>query len=84
MLNINKPETDKTTNKGKKPVTFNRVIRIVFGIIMIAVYLGMGILMLMNYFEIRQIIAQLLGALFIVYGIFRAYRQIKGIDYTNR
>lgn len=84
MLNINKPETDKTTDKGKKPATFNRVIRIVFGIIMIAVYLGMGILMLMNYFEIRQIIAQLLGALFIVYGIFRAYRQIKGIDYTNR
>lgn len=84
MLNINKPETDKTTDKGKKLATFNRVIRIVFGIIMIAVYLGMGILMLMNYFEIRQIIAQLLGALFIVYGIFRAYRQIKGIDYTNR
>ena len=40
--------------------------------------------MLLNYFGIKQYIAVFLGVLFIVYGIFRGYRQFKGMDYTNR
>lgn len=71
-------------HEGKKPFSLSRILRITFGIFMILVYLGMGALMLLNYFGIKQYIAVFLGVLFIVYGIFRGYRQFKGMDYTNR
>lgn len=58
--------------------------RMVFGLIMIVVYVGMGILLLINFFgwqgELLQWLRIVGGILFIVYGIWRAYRQFKGID----
>lgn len=58
--------------------------RMIFGIIMIIVYIGMGVLILINFFGwgpgFMQWMRWILGVLFIVYGLWRAYRQFKGID----
>jgi cytochrome c biogenesis protein CcdA len=57
--------------------------RLVFGIIMIIVYVGMGILLLINFFRWGESYTWLRiggGILFVIYGIWRAIRQIKGID----
>lgn len=58
--------------------------RMVFGIIMIIVYVGMGVLLLINYFQWSGDLLTWLrwvgGILFIIYGIWRAIRQFWGID----
>ncbi len=68
----------------KNPSGTPQVMRNVFGIIMIIVYVGMGVLFLCGAFSwltgswawLRWVG----GVLFIVYGIWRAYRQFKGVD----
>ena len=61
----------------------NRVMRTIFALIMIIVYIGVGVLLLINFFNwdasidwIRWII----GIVMIIYGVFRAYRYFAGID----
>ncbi len=58
--------------------------RNIFGIIMIIIYVGMGVLLLCNYFswmgEDWSWLKWTGGVLFIVYGVWRGYRQFKGID----
>lgn len=61
----------------------NRIMRGIFGVIMIIVYVGMGVLLLINYFNwdgnwswTRYVV----GVVLIIYGLWRAYRQVKGID----
>ncbi len=58
--------------------------RVVFGIIMIIIYVGMGILLLINFFGWHGELLTWLrwggGILFIIYGIWRAIRQFWGID----
>lgn len=61
----------------------NRIMRSIFGIIMIVVYVGMGVLLLINYFNwggdwawTRYVV----GVVLIIYGFWRAYRQVSGID----
>lgn len=63
-----------------------KAVRIFFGIFMIFVYLGMAYLLLINFFDwssepmwtyIRYAFAIVLA----LYGLYRCYRQIKGIDY---
>lgn len=50
--------------------------RIVFGIFMVCIYIGMGVLMLIDFFHWTWAWARYgLAALFIIYGIWRAYRQ---------
>ncbi|MCC8037494.1 MAG: hypothetical protein LUC85_05840 [Bacteroidales bacterium] len=59
------------------------VARTIFGIIMIAIYVGMGVLMIINFFQWNpqwDWARWLLAAVFIVYGVWRAYRQFAGID----
>ena len=59
------------------------VMRNIFGIIMIIVYVGMGVLLLINYFGWSGDWAwtrYVEGVMLVIYGIWRAYRQIKGID----
>lgn len=60
--------------------------RNIFGIIMIIIYVGMGVLLLCNYFKWMDNGWEWLrwtgGILFIVYGLWRGYRQFKGIDRT--
>lgn len=61
----------------------NKVMRAIFGIIMIIVYVGMGVLLLINFFGwdgdwawTRYVV----GVMLVIYGLWRAYRQVKGID----
>lgn len=61
----------------------NRIMRSIFGIIMIVIYIGMGVLLLINYFNwggdwawTRYVV----GVVLIIYGFWRAYRQVSGID----
>lgn len=64
-----------------------RPVAIAFGIFMIIVYIGVGVLLLCNTFEwdpsftwVRIVI----GILLIIYGVFRGYRQFAGTDYYNK
>ncbi|MDE6099204.1 MAG: hypothetical protein K2L80_02650 [Muribaculaceae bacterium] len=64
----------------------HKIIRAFFGIFMVILYVGMGILLLMNMFNwssdwtwCRYIV----GIALIAYGIFRGYRQYSGTDYYN-
>lgn len=68
----------------KKKSNMPRLMRNIFGVIMIIIYVSMGVLFLMGAFPWLSGSWEWLrwagGALFIVYGIWRAYRQFKGID----
>ena len=60
-----------------------KMIRTVFGIIMILIYVGMGVLLLINFFGWQSDWAwtrYIVGVVLIIYGFWRAYRQYKGID----
>ena len=61
-----------------------RTARTIFGIFMIIIYVGMGVLLLINFFKWEsgpwEWLRWARGNLFIVYGFWRAYRQFKGID----
>lgn len=57
----------------------------IFGIIMIIVFIGMGVLLFIGFFNPIfgpgwQWLRWVGGVIFILYGIFRGYRQFKGID----
>ena len=62
-----------------------KAFRILFGVFMILVYFIMAYLLLVNFFKwntepwltLRYVFAAILA----LYGIYRCYRQIKGIDY---
>lgn len=58
--------------------------RLVFGIIMIIIYVGMGVLLLINFFgwqgQLLTVLRYSGGCIFIIYGIWRAIRQFWGID----
>lgn len=73
--------SNKTSSEGTL-----QVMRNVFGIIMILVYIGMGVLMFINFFQFSESwtwVRWTLGVLFVVYGFWRAYRQFKGTDYSR-
>lgn len=71
---------DNDNRTSKTP----QVMRNIFGVVMIIVYIGVGLLFLFGFFN--PIIGSWTwlrwagGILFIVYGIWRAYTQFKGID----
>lgn len=71
-------------NQNNQGSGIPRASRNIFGIIMILIYLGMGILCLTNVFDwfggSWEWLRWVGGSLFIVYGIWRAYRQFAGID----
>ena len=54
--------------------------RFILGLIMVVIYLGMAVLILFsNYFPIPQTFKVIMGLLFLIYGIFRAYRLYKDL-----
>lgn len=72
-------EREENSSAGKG----NRIMRSIFGIIMIIIYVGMGILLLINYFGWSADWAwtrYIVGVVLVIYGFWRAYRQVKGID----
>ena len=63
-----------------------RTLRLIFGIFMIIIYLGMAYLLIVNFFDWSEtmtwnIVRYGMATIFGLYGIYRAYRQITGIDY---
>lgn len=71
-------------DRDNREIQIPSTMRVVFGIIMIIVYVGMGILLLINFFgwqgELLTWLRWCGGVLFIIYGIWRAIRQFWGID----
>lgn len=62
------------------------VLKVFFGLFMIVVYLGMAVLLMINYFDWNETPMWNLGRymmaiLLALYGLYRCYRQVKGIDY---
>ena len=70
------------TEKGESNMP--RIMRMVFGIIMIIFYLVLGVLILCGMFPQLSGSFEWLrwvgGVVIILYGLWRAYRQFKGID----
>ncbi len=59
-----------------------QLMRTIFGIFMVLIYVGMGVLLYLNFFGWVGSFAwvrYVMGSLFIVYGFWRGYRQAKGM-----
>lgn len=61
-------------------------LRIFFGMFMIVVYVGMAVLLAINFFDWSNLLVWrcarwIMAVIFGLYGFYRAYRQIKGLDY---
>ena len=81
--NIPTPEERRRERQQSAAGGANSVMRAIFGIIMIIIYVGMGILLLINFFDWGGDWAWTLyvvGYLVVFYGFWLANRQIKGID----
>lgn len=75
--------------QGGRPVVPapKRPVAVAFGIFMIIVYVGVGVLLLCNFFGWDSSFAWVrivVGILLIIYGVFRGYRQFSGSDYYNK
>jgi cytochrome c biogenesis protein CcdA len=74
------PDADDTRTSG---TGIPQVMRNVFGVFMILIYIGMGILVFINFFGWTPSwywLRWVGGSLFVLYGIWRGIRQFKGID----
>ena len=71
-------ERENRTPSGSK------IARTIFGIFMIIIYVGMGVLLLINFFKWESGPWEWLrwtgGVVLCLYGVWRAYRQFAGID----
>lgn len=69
---------------NNNPAGTPKTMRAIFGIVMIIVYIGVGILFLTGFFApiygSWEWIRWVGGIIFIVYGVWRAYRQFAGVD----
>lgn len=60
-------------------------LRIAFSAFMIIVYIGMGVLMFINFFDMPEKwdwARYVVGVVLILYALFRGYREYNGIDRT--
>lgn len=59
--------------------------RLVFGIFMVLIYVGVGLLFIFDFFSIdNPAISCTVGGLLILYGIFRAYRLYRGSQFGDQ
>lgn len=69
----------KTSRDNSNPTP--KSMRIIFGIFMILVYVGVGLLCIFDVFNIgKPAISAAVGGVLIAYGIFRGYRLYKGTN----
>lgn len=65
----------KNYNKAPKSA------RVVFGIFMVLIYLGVGLLFIFNVFSIwKPVIGYIVGGILCAYGVWRGYRLYKGYN----
>ncbi len=79
----NTPEERTSRRNDMNQYKANNVMRTIFGIIMIIIYVGMSVLLLIKFCGWGGEWARtghVVGIVLIIYGIWRAYRQVKGID----
>ena len=72
-----------TEETSRSTTGANKGMRAVFALIMIIIYIGVGILLIINFFQWSESIAwirYIIGIVLIIYGGFRAYRYFTGID----
>lgn len=71
---------DEAKRNGGSP----QAVRNIFGIFMILIYVGMGVLFLIDFFGWKDAswgwLRYVAGAVLVVYGFWRGYRQFAGID----
>ena len=63
-----------------------RTLRVFFGLFMVIVYLGMAYLMFINFFDWNTSLTwfrYVLAVVFMLYGVYRCYRQVIGVDYNR-
>lgn len=73
---------DNREERDQRPAT-PQFFRNIFGIIMVVVYVGMGVLLFCNFFDFKpefDWVRYIGGVILVLYGIWRAYRYRKGID----
>ena len=81
MTNPDRDVVEEDEERRRKP----GVIHYAFGIFMIIVYVGMGVLLLTGFFghpagTIWTVLNWVVGIILIIYGIWRAVRLIFGLD----
>lgn len=84
MYNSEEDDSRRGSERYAVPASKTQnIVRAIFGIVMIIIYVGMGVMFLINFFNwdgdwswTRYVV----GIVLIVYGLWRAYRQYKGID----
>lgn len=69
---------------SKKQIGVNQGLKLFFGIFMVLVYLGMAILMAINFFNFANTplwtaVRWLFVVVLALYGIYRAYREVTGV-----
>ena len=78
------PQNDATERRRSASADTPAVMKKVFGVFMVLIYFGMGGLTIGGFFDILfgswHWMKWALGLLFIVYGVWRAYRYYKGRD----
>lgn len=71
---------DDNDTRGRADVP--QIMRNIFGVFMILIYVGMGVALFFNAFQFApqfSWVRYVGGTLFIIYGFWRAYRQVKGM-----
>ncbi len=71
---------DDKDNRRQGP---GRIMRLVYTIFMVVIYIGMGVLLLLNFFGWAPQYTwprDIVGVVLIIYGIWRAYRYYAGIE----
>lgn len=68
---------------NKKQSRINQTVKMLFGIFMVLVYLGVAVLMAINFFDwadtpLWNAVRWFFAAIFAAYGLYRGYREIKG------
>ncbi len=75
------PEEEKGRSVMPTP---SRAVATAWGIFMIIVYVGMGVLLLINFFNWTsgwEVPRYVVGIALIIYGLYRGYRSFIGTDY---
>lgn len=78
-----KVDNASRTVEKSSGVNWSMVFKTVFAIFMVIVYVGMGVLLFINFFQWDAAWSWLRwvgGGIFVLYGIWRAYRQFAGVD----
>ncbi len=55
-----------------------QVLKMGFGIFMVLFYLGVAVLLALNFFPLPKYLSWFFAVMFAAYGIFRGYREVKG------